>query len=257
MSLTAAQTQFYADNGYLVVENVVTPAQLAEMRRVIDEIQEGRVSAASKKFDVNFEPGAGGAAVATKPVLRKLSGLAPNDEFFRSVASRAEVLDVVAELTGGAKEIFLYGDQAFLKPAFNGSEKPMHQDNSYFKVEPMHYGVTCWMAIDDATVENGCMNYVPGSHKLGLVPHREIKNTPHLTPDGSVKFGAEVAVPVPAGAAIFHHLLALHSSRANNSPKSRRAWAMHYVNGDARFPGMNFDSTSGARAGHKEMLRVR
>src|SRR5262249_12494827 len=150
MSLSAAQVQFYQDNGYLVVENLIAPEQLAEMRRVIDEIQEGRVSASSKKFDVNFEQtsaSSGGAAVATIPVLRKLSGLAPNDEFFRSVASGPKILDIVAELCGDAKTIYLYGDQAFLKPAFNGSEKPLHQDNSYFKVEPMHYGITCWMAI--------------------------------------------------------------------------------------------------------------
>ena len=241
MSLAAAQKSFFAGNGYLVVENLVTPAQLAEMRRNIDEIQEGRTAAAAKNFDTNFEPGAGGTAVATKPVLRKLSSLAPNDGFFRSIATRVEILDVVAELTGGAERIFLYGDQAFLKPAFNGSEKPMHQDNSYFKVEPMSHGVTCWLAIDDATVENGCMNYVPGSHKLGLIPHKEIKNTPHLIPDGTVKFGAEVPVPIPAGAAIFHHLLALHCSKANNSPKSRRAWAMHFVNGDATCPCMDFE----------------
>jgi len=247
MALTAAQKAEYARNGYIVVENLVKPSELAELRRRIDEIQEGRVAAQTVGAQVLYEPGAGGAAVAAKPVLRKLSQLATNDEFFRGIASKQSILDCVAELTGQAQNIMLYSDQAFLKPALHGSEKPLHQDNSYFKATPMDFGVTCWMAIDDATVENGCMNYIPGSHKLGLIPHKEIPNTPHLIPDGSVKLEAEVPCPIPAGACIFHHLLALHSSKANKSPKSRRAWALHYVNAKAECPSRDY----------ADMLKVR
>ncbi|MBI3832005.1 MAG: phytanoyl-CoA dioxygenase family protein [Planctomycetes bacterium] len=245
MKLTQAQLNSYAKNGYLVVENLVAPQELQTLRERIDEIQEGRASAQSKNFVTNFEPGEGGTAVAAKPILRKLSSLAPNDAFFRSIATKAAILDCVAQLTGNAARILLYSDQAFLKPAFHGTEKPLHQDNSYFKVEPMDGGVTCWMAIDDATVENGCMNYIPGSHKLGLVPHKAIKDTPHLTPEGT--FGAEVPVPIPAGACIFHHLLSLHSSKANNSPKSRRAWALHYVNAAAKCPARDYAEMIPAR----------
>jgi ectoine hydroxylase-related dioxygenase (phytanoyl-CoA dioxygenase family) len=120
-----------------------------------------------------------------------------------------------------------------LKPAFHGSAKPLHQDNSYFRVTPMDGGVTCWLAVDDATIENGCMNYVAGSHKLGLIPHKDIPNTPHRVPADGIPIGPETPVPVPAGSAIFHHLLTLHSSKANNSPHARRAWALHYVNAAA------------------------
>lgn len=244
MKLSKTQLDFYAQNGYLVVENLVTPAQLQTLRDRIDEIQSGRNATAGSKFTTNFEPG-DGTATAVKPVLRKLAALAPNDAFFRSVAATPAILDCVAQLTGNAERILLYSDQAFLKPAFNGSEKPLHQDNSYFRVEPMDWGVTCWMAIDDATVENGCMNYIPGSHRLGLIPHKEIKGTPHLTPEGN--FAAEIPVPIPAGACIFHHLLSLHSSKANNSPKSRRAWALHYVNAAARCPSREYSSMMSVR----------
>jgi ectoine hydroxylase-related dioxygenase (phytanoyl-CoA dioxygenase family) len=122
----------------------------------------------------------------------------------------------------------LYSDQVFLKPAHCGSPKPLHQDNSYFRVMPHTAGVTCWMAVDDATIENGCMGYIPGSHKLGLLPHKQIAAA-HLTPERE-DFGPEVRVPVKAGSCIFHHLLVLHSSPANHSDKSRRAWALHYAN---------------------------
>ncbi|HYF51478.1 MAG TPA: phytanoyl-CoA dioxygenase family protein [Planctomycetota bacterium] len=235
--ITQAQIEEYNENGYIVVKNLISPENLAKVRQKVDDIQntilEAQAAARKRNSGVDFivEPGSGGGtAVAAKPVLRKLAELAPNDEFFRSIASSQNILDVVSALTGGNRGVYLYSDQVFLKPAFCGSEKPLHQDNSYFKVTPNTAGVTCWMALDDATIENGCMHYIPGTHKLGRIPHKEIKNTPHLTPESDTPFGNEVPVPIPAGAAIFHNLLTLHSSKANTSPHSRRAWALHFAN---------------------------
>jgi ectoine hydroxylase-related dioxygenase (phytanoyl-CoA dioxygenase family) len=234
MPLSHDQLQFYQRNGYVVVENVVPADVLQRLREAISEMtdaaQAGRVTRMSS---VLVEPDAADTAVVKAP-LRKLNELVPHDDYFRSVAASDTILDSVAQLTGGAQHITLYSDQVFLKPAFCGSEKPLHQDNSYFRVTPHEQGVTCWMAIDDSTEENGCMRYIRGSHKLGLVPHKQL--TPaHLTPEAG-EFGEETAVPIPAGAAIFHHLLVLHSSRANSSPNPRRAWALHYVNADAQCP---------------------
>ena len=255
MGLTAAQQQFYTDNGYVVVENLVSPENLQRIREQVDEIQNtileaqanarARAAAANSGPQVTFivEPGSGGGtAVAVKPSLRKLADLAPGDAFFRATAATKAITEIVSELTGGGHQIMLYSDQVFLKPAFCGSEKPLHQDNSYFKVMPMTAGVTCWMALDDATIENGCMHYIPGSHKLGLIKHKEIKNTPHLIPDVDFALGSEIPVPIPAGACIFHHLLTLHSSKANTSPNPRRAWALHYANRIAASSVKQWDS---------------
>ncbi len=244
MGLTRAQSDFYEQNGYVVVENLVSKDTLLDLRQRVDDIQNtileaqsaARARAASANPGLGGKPvsyiveNGGGTATATKPSLRKLADLAPMDGFFRSVASTPEILQCVSDCTGGGPKIMLYSDQVFLKPAFCGSEKPLHQDNSYFKVMPMTSGVTCWMALDDATLENGCMHYIPGSHKLGLIKHKEIKNTPHLIPDVDFDVGIEKPVPIPAGACIFHSLLVLHSSKANTSDKSRRAWALHYAN---------------------------
>lgn len=232
MKLTKAQRQFYSENGYLVVEGLVSSEHLARLRTRIDEIQQAIVKPQTQgaaDAPVRFLT-EGGASSINKPALRKLTDLARNDDFFLSIASSREIVAIVAALTGGGDQIMLYSDQCFLKPAFCGSEKPLHQDNSYFKVTPHSAGVTCWMAIDHATVENGCMNYMPGSHKFGLVNHKEIKNTPHLVPDVDFKLPDERPVPIPSGACIFHHLLCMHSSKANQSPNPRRAWALHYAN---------------------------
>jgi ectoine hydroxylase-related dioxygenase (phytanoyl-CoA dioxygenase family) len=83
------------------------------------------------------------------------------------------------------------------------------------------------------------MRYIPGSHKLGLLPHKALDKT-HLTPEAE-GLGEEVPVPIPAGSAIFHHLLALHMSPPNASPKARRAWALHFCNRDAESPVKSWD----------------
>jgi len=237
MKFEQAQIEEFQRNGFIVVKNLVTPENLATLRRKVDEVQntilEAQAAARARNGGVGYIVEGGGTAVATKPVLRKLAELAQHDEFFRLIASSEGILDVVSALTGGNRSVYLYSDQVFLKPALCGSEKPLHQDNSYFKVTPNTAGVTCWMALDDATLENGCMHYIPGTHKLGLIKHKAIKDTPHLIPDSDTPFGNEVPVPIPAGACIFHHLLTLHSSKANSSANSRRAWALHYANASA------------------------
>jgi ectoine hydroxylase-related dioxygenase (phytanoyl-CoA dioxygenase family) len=230
MALSPEQLGFYAENGYVVVHEILPPDVLAAVReaisRAVGEAEFGSKGAANALY----EPGDNKTAVAHAP-LRKLNALVPNDPFFHSVAASPAILDVVTQLTGNPRRIMLYSDQVFLKPAHCGSAKPLHQDNSYFRVTPHSHGVTCWIAVDDATEENGCMRYIPGSHKLGLLPHKSLDPI-HLTPEAA-NLGREVPVPVPAGTAIFHHLLALHSSEANRSANSRRAWALHYANRDA------------------------
>jgi phytanoyl-CoA hydroxylase len=233
MPLSTEQLAFYAENGYLVVPDIVPPDVLVRIRDAVTEItNEAQTGRSARVSDTLVEPDAAATTTAVaKPPLRKLNALVPHDPFFRSVAASPAVLDIVAQLTDNAQRIMLYSDQVFLKPAHCGSAKPLHQDNSYFGVTPHSHGVTCWIAVDDATEENGCMRYIPGSHKFGLLPHKQI-SAAHLTPEAS-DLGREMPVPVPAGAAIFHHLLTLHSSKANTSDKSRRAWALHYANRDA------------------------
>ncbi len=217
----------YDRDGYVVVPDLIDAGTMAELRRRLDGLCAGGQDAPNSSFE-------------EAKVLRKLTNLAPMDDVFRGVAAHPDILALVAALTG-AQGVLLHSDQAFLKPAFHGSAKPMHQDNAYFKVEPMSAGVTCWLAIDDATTENGCMRYIPGSHRRGLVAHNAIAGTPHLVPIEQEPVASRPC-PIPAGAAIFHHLLVLHESHANRSSRPRRSWAMHFVGDNAACPGRRPDT---------------
>jgi ectoine hydroxylase-related dioxygenase (phytanoyl-CoA dioxygenase family) len=225
MNITAVQRSSYRDNGFVVIEGLVGAEDVRRISNRLDDLQDS-----SKRGSVQVvnEPG----SPSDTPILRKFAELAVHDPLFARIAAHPAITEVASELTGGG-EIMLYSDQAFLKPALCGSAKPLHQDNSYFRINPDDRGVTCWMAIDDATLENGCMRYIPGSHRFGKIRHKEIAGTPHLIPDVDRPLGLEVPVPIPAGACIFHHLSVLHASLANTSPKHRRSWTLHYANRSA------------------------
>jgi len=222
MTLSQQQRDRFAADGYLVVPDIVPAATLAALRARIDQIEAD--GAAAQAHAHQFE------ATAATRALRKLDEPARRDAVFHAAIETPAIMAVAYELTGGGDAgLSCYSDQVFMKPALCGSEKPLHQDNSYFRVTPHSAGVTCWLAIDDATLANGCLHYVPGSHRLGLLNHRSINHI-HLTPDVDAPIGAEIPVPVRAGTCIFHHLLTLHGSKANTSAQPRRAYAIHYAN---------------------------
>ena len=165
MPLTDAQITRFREDGYLVVENVVPPEQVAETRQRIDAIASDAGGEDAKRMGLQLEPDAEGNAA----LPRKLNEMAPHDAVFHRHAEMPELLAMVGQLIG--EPLRLCSDQAFLKPPRQGSAKPPHQDNAHFGVDPSDWGVTAWCALDDATVANGCMQYFAGSHKLGSVPH--------------------------------------------------------------------------------------
>ncbi len=242
MRLSEAQKQFYAENGYLAVEGVFSPGHVAALVGRFEELCADWQGEAARRVGAMQEPEVvkGEAGVETTDrTVRSMSRIAAHEPLFHAHATDSGFVDLVADLIGAP--ISLYVDQAMLKPPHYGSEKPPHQDNAYFKIQPDDAVITCWGALDDATVENGCMHYFPGSHRWGVVEHEKIPDTPHLVPKG-VDLKAAVAVPIRAGGVIFHHGLTLHTSPPNRSDRWRRAYICHYVRSDAEMNALRPDS---------------
>jgi ectoine hydroxylase-related dioxygenase (phytanoyl-CoA dioxygenase family) len=136
------------------------------------------------------------------------------------------LLAPASQLLGGP--VRFWHDQLFCKPAKHGGVVAWHQDYSYWtRTKPMQH-LTCWIGLDDATTENGCVHYVPGSHRWSLLPMtvlaggmESIKEI--LTPEQQAAFAKPYACELKAGEAVFHHPLTLHGSFANASPRPRRA----------------------------------
>ena len=225
----------YDRDGYLAVENVLTPDQLSEVRERIDSLI----------ADPDNPPDGVGIGREGNTVKDKDSDAAKNDDvrgasflvknltFFQDIARSQNLLSITRGLLGPRVKVFR--DQALFKPP-GGQAKPPHQDQSYFRVKPIDDLVTAWIALDDATLDNGCMCYVPGSHKHGIFPITQDPDRPvHHIPDvGDLDFPDPVPVAVPAGSAIFHHGCTLHHSDENRSDRWRKAIIFHYSTSDAK-----------------------
>lgn len=122
----------------------------------------------------------------------------------------------------------LFHDQLFCKPAKHGGVVAWHQDFSYWTfTKPMQH-LTCWIGLDDANTENGCLYYVPGSHKWGLLPITGLAGDMEavrgvLDEEQIIAFDNKFANELSKGYASFHHPLMMHGSYANTSERSRRA----------------------------------
>ena len=119
------------------------------------------------------------------------------------------------------QEVILKNSMALAKPPFIGSEKPWHQDNAYFDYLPLELLGTVWIAVDDATLENGCMHVLPGQHRRGPLRHYHSTDC-EIVPD---RIDPALAVPVPlaAGGIMFFSAMLPHQTPPNLSCARRRA----------------------------------
>jgi ectoine hydroxylase-related dioxygenase (phytanoyl-CoA dioxygenase family) len=126
------------------------------------------------------------------------------------------------------KKYRLFHDQLFCKPAGHGGTVAWHQDYSYWTwTKPMAH-LTCWIALDDVTTENGCLYYIPKSQTWGLLPitglASDMESVKELLSDDQIElFKRRIPIELKKGEACFHHPLMMHGSYANKSQESRRA----------------------------------
>lgn len=131
----------------------------------------------------------------------------------------------------GNKAVRFWHDQLFCKPAKHGGVVAWHQDYSYWtRTGPMQH-LTCWVGLDDATTENGCLYYVPKSHNWGLLDKPDLAGDmeglmQYLTEEQKAEFNP-VPIELKKGHAAFHHPLMVHGSFPNKSPRSRRAFVLN------------------------------
>lgn len=179
----------------------------------------------------------------SRKALRKLDHPAFHREPFRELARHTSLKPLIEQLLGSPYHLFF--SQVFMKPPEAGSPKPIHQDNFYFGPDNLDATLTVWIALDDATLTNGCLHYCH-HHQREVLPHFAPENEPYnLQIDSTHADELELTpVPIQSGGVSFHHGNTPHFSAANRSTKSRRAVAFHYLRNDAILvnSGLKYDS---------------
>jgi len=223
--LSQDQIDFFNENGFLSGVKMLDEKQIERLRNELD----GLIDPASPGHELFYEFHSNESSDANTILFHALGAwrIAPG---YHDVLWNPRFLMAASQLLGNVPVRFWH-DQLFYKPAKKGGVVAWHQDYSYWtRTKPLAH-LTCWCGLDDSTEENGCLQYVPGSHRWGLVDKPELAGDlmgimNYLTPDQQQEFHP-IPVETKAGEAIFHHPLTLHGSGENKSNQSRRAFVIN------------------------------
>ncbi len=225
--VTDAHVTQFQEQGFLIVENAFT-AQ--EIKVALDGLFH-LLSGAVEDFNgVQYERASAGVNVEELPLeekqdyVRKFMSFADYDQRLNKLAHHPLLLELVQRLIGEAPVLFQ--SMALLKPPRLGRDKPWHQDHAYFQLELNTRVVGCWIALDEATIQNGCMVVAPGSHLQGPVVH--FRRRDWQICDTDVDNSGAVAVPLKPGGLLLFQSLLHHGTPPNRSMSRRRALQFHY-----------------------------
>ena len=209
-------------DGFLVLDGLFTEREIAPISDEVDRIIEGRTDYLPAK-ELIFEPN------SDPPRVRNANRLHLYCPLFLEFAKSPNLLEPLKQILG--EPLRLYGSSVFAKPARVGTVVPQHQDMPYWPFDPPEM-ITAWVALDDSTIENGCVRFATGSHKLGMLPHAPSNvpgNSLGLVKDERVDALPERVMEVKRGSVVMHHALAVHRSDPNRSGLPRRGLVYVYM----------------------------
>ncbi|MGC4045045.1 MAG: phytanoyl-CoA dioxygenase family protein [Armatimonas sp.] len=214
-AITKEQFQELEEHGYFLLEDVFTPAEMDDLA--------GWIEAHQHRHEEAIKAQGGTQGISRAEEITFTSHLAENDDNIRDFVTRPEFVAITTPILG--PDVDLYWNQSVFKMPDGESEFPWHQDSGYTDVIPSPY-LTLWLAINDATTENGCISVIPGSHKRGLVPHE--KTSIGLSCHSLNDPDQGIQVPVKAGSIAVFYSLTLHKSGVNRSKGPRKAYVIQY-----------------------------
>ena len=241
-ALTTSEVERFGVDGHLTVPRIFSDA---EIDRAIADIQrwgdEFRRDLKPEQYSWYLEGDAAAQAAGAAP-LRKLDQPVAQREVFAELARHPRLVAIVEQLIG--RGVTVAFSQVFMKPPEVGVPKPVHQDNFYFGPSDPDSMVTAWIALDEATEENGCLFYGDGSHRRGVVPHFAPSDQPFNLQIPSDQLNCVMSpAPVRRGGVSLHHGNTFHQSSENRSQRWRRAAAFHYMRNDVHLatPALEYD----------------
>jgi phytanoyl-CoA hydroxylase len=227
--LSEADLEHFRVQGYLAMNGLLTGAEVEDCKAALSDLAHRR-TVWDKRVWSQEEPyfaqgGQDERADDPELRLRKLAFFVHLEPRLQHVATHPWLRAVVDELIGPGSRMIQ--DMALLKPPFRGSEKPWHQDAAYFDWTPLGGVVGTWIALDEATMDNGCMQVIPGTHLHGPAPHFHVRDC--QLADQRVQVEQAVVVPLQPGGILFFSGLLHHGTPPNMTPERRRALQFHYA----------------------------
>jgi ectoine hydroxylase-related dioxygenase (phytanoyl-CoA dioxygenase family) len=231
--LTAEQIESFDRDGYLTLRGITTADDLAELRDIYERMFRDKTGLADGNY---FDLSAGGEEVTVLPQIIRMASYEPklrHSLLWRNIGA------VSRQLLGETADYVF--DHGIRKPP-NGPKTPWHQDFAYYGPGIRHRCVTFWVPLHDATVENGCMWFVPGSHRGTLLEHHPINGDPRIhgleirdaefgqlyPADLRSLAGGTVSCPIRAGDCTVHNEMTIHGTGPNMTDEPRLAYALAF-----------------------------
>ena len=208
-----AQLAQLREQGFFILEDLFSAAEINELTARIDAFSEQHEAELQRQ---------GQQGISRPREISFTTHLAEQDDFIRRFIAQPKLVAIATRILG--PDVALYWDQAVYERPEAKRDFPWHQDNGYIPVEPAEY-LTCWLALADATIANGCIWIIPGSHKHGVVEHKE-------TPIGKqCYFGPDPGTPVELrqGSMACFSSLMFHRSGPNLSETIRKGYVIQYA----------------------------
>lgn len=242
--VTDKQIADYQEKGFIAIDGFLDAAELETWRAVTQEAVDQRLAAQRETGQASDGPTGALLNNQADPdayyaqVFTQCLKLADSHDGMRKLMHDPRLGELAGTLAG-VDAIHIWHDQALFKPPF-GNPTAWHLDNPYWSFYSRN-SISIWIALDDATLANGCMWYIPGSHKTARYDNAGIGTNL----GGLFKIYPEwreidpVAVPAKAGDAVLHNGLTAHGAGANMTNKPRRAMTCAYMPGGSTYNGQS------------------
>jgi hypothetical protein len=223
--LTGAQVTEFRQRGFTHVDRITTDEELEWLEPIYEYLFESRRGAWTGHFDLQQPFGTEGQHYVPQviaPEMRVPQLLETN------IVRNARA--IASQLLEAAPDELKPWSHMIYKPPRIGGELPWHQDEAYWDEKFSYKALGTWVPLDVATVESGCMHFLPGSHVRPIASHRHIDDDPLVQGlfAEDVDATEQVAVPLQPGGATFHHCRTMHHTPPNVSAHPRRAWATEF-----------------------------
>lgn len=223
-TLTPAQSAFFAQNGFVRLEQVFTPAEVAALSQELDAVIQD-FCVPTRGWEGSWRQHYLDDEAEFKAQLVALHELPLYSAAWARAVLQERLVSAVADLIG--PELELHHVTLHAKAPEFGTPFPMHQDYPFYAHETGAY-VDALVHVDAATEENGCLKFLQGSHHLGPLEHI-LEGAPHLPPD-QYRLADAVSCPAEAGDVILFSIYTIHGSNLNRTAQWRRLVRLGYRN---------------------------
>lgn len=220
--LSREQIDFYGREGYLSIPEITTSEEVMWLREIYDRLFSERAGReVGDQFDL-----AGTDEEGKDAALPQILGPTRYAPELAQGLFRVNAQAIAKQLIG--PQATLTGEHMIFKPALTGAETPWHQDEAYWDPDLDYQSMSIWIPLQEATLENGCMWFVPRSHREEVRTHHSIGHDSriHGLEVDQIDHSTAVACPLSAGGATVHHNRTLHYAGPNISEIPRRAYIL-------------------------------